>query len=159
MFDFLKKEKEEVLMAPINGKMISLEEVPDQVFASKMMGDGFGFINDSNKVYSPCDAEVTVLHSSKHAIGLRTKIGAEILIHIGLDTVNLNGEGFSVCVSKGQKVKKGDLLITYDKEFMIKKNINLITPLVITNYNDLKIEKIGNLGDVNVQTEILKIRK
>ena len=80
MFSLFSKET--VLYAPVNGKIIRIEDVPDQVFASKMMGEGVGFVNDGNEIYAPCDAKVIMVPSSKHAIGLKTKKGIELLIHM-----------------------------------------------------------------------------
>ena len=141
MFGF-KKNKECVLYSPVNGKTISLEEVPDKMFASKMMGDGIAFeLNDVN-LYAPCDGELTMVAHTFHAYGFKARNGAEILIHVGLDTVNLNGQGFICVKEKGSKVSVGELIAKVDLDFMKEKGINLITPMVITNSADYKFHCI-----------------
>jgi sugar PTS system EIIA component len=157
MFNFLKKET--TLFSPVNGKAIKIEDVPDQIFAKKMMGEGIGFINDENKIYAPCDSEVVLVASTKHAIGLKTKSGIEILIHVGLDTVNLNGEGLEVYVEVKDKVKAGDLLLSYEKDFMNKKGVDMTTPMVITNSNDFDIEVISSNKQVSTKDAVMKIIK
>ena len=157
MFNFLKKET--TLFSPVNGKAIKIEDVPDQIFAKKMMGEGIGFINDENKIYAPCDSEVVLVASTKHAIGLKTKSGIEILIHVGLDTVNLNGEGLEVYVEVNDKVKAGDLLLSYEKDFMNKNGVDMTTPMVITNSNDFDIEVISSNKQVSTKDAVMKIIK
>ena len=151
MFSLFSKET--VLYAPINGKIIRIEDVPDRVFASKMMGEGVGFVNDGNEIYAPCDAKVIMVPSSKHAIGLKTKKGIELLIHIGLDS-----EGFQVHVKENESVKRGQLLISYDKHLMEKKKINLITPLVITNSSEYIIEKLVEESRIGINDKALIIK-
>lgn len=158
MFDFFKK-KEPVLYAPIKGKCIALEEVPDQVFAQKMMGDGVAFIPHSNQVFAPCDATISMIASTKHAIGLVNQEGVEILIHIGLDTVNYQGKGFQLNVKKSQKVKKGDLLVTFDKEFFEKENVSLVTPMIITNHSNYVLEYSHINDDVQSSDKIIQYKK
>ena len=157
MFNFLKKET--ILYSPVNGKAIKIEDVPDQIFAKKMMGEGIGFVNDENKIYAPCDSEVVLVASTKHAIGLKTKSGIEILIHVGLDTVNLNGEGLEVYVEVKDKVKAGDLLLSYEKDFMNENGIDMTTPMVITNSNDFDIEVISSNKQVSTKDAVMKIIK
>ncbi len=157
MFEFLKKEI--VLYSPINGETIKIEDIPDQIFAKKMMGEGIGFINNEDKVYAPCDSEIVLVAKTKHAIGLKTKNGLEILIHVGLDTVNLNGEGLKVHVNVNDKVKAGDLLLSYDKDLMNEKGINMATPMVITNSDKFDIEIISCNGQVSTKDIVMKIEK
>ncbi|MGM0213087.1 PTS sugar transporter subunit IIA [Enterococcus sp. AZ109] len=137
MFNIFKK-KESVLTAPVSGTIIPIEEVPDQVFAQKMMGDGVAFQYNGMTIASPCNGTVKMIAETKHAIGITTDSGADVLIHIGLDTVALNGEGFEVAVSVGDKVTNGQTLITVDRELMQEKGIDLTTPMVVTNGNELK---------------------
>lgn len=158
MFDFFKK-KEPVLYAPIMGKCIALEEVPDQVFAQKMMGEGVAFIPSSNQVFAPCDAMISMIASTKHAIGLVNQDGVEILIHVGLDTVNYNGKGFQLNVKKSQKVKKGDLLMSFDKEFFERENVSLITPMIITNHSKYALEYIHINENVQQSDGTIKYKK
>ena len=108
-----------------NGKSVAIEDVPDEVFATKMMGDGIAVIPDEGKIYAPCDGTISmIMDNTKHALGIKTEDGIEMLIHVGLDTVNLLGEGFETHVATGDQVEAGELLITYDKEKLDKEGIN-----------------------------------
>jgi glucose PTS system EIICBA or EIICB component len=123
------------LASPIEGEIVELDKVPDEVFSDKLLGDGFAVVPKGNKVYAPADGEVTVLFPTKHAVAITTKEGLEVLIHVGIDTVSLNGEGFTAHVAQGDKVKKGDLLLTLDLELIGAKVKSLISPVIITNMN------------------------
>ena len=103
-----------VLLAPMDGWASPLAEVPDPVFAEKMMGDGLAIDPTGATLHAPCDGEIILLHDALHAVTLRAVGGAEILMHVGLDTVALGGKGFTAHVAKGQKVKAGDGLISFD---------------------------------------------
>ncbi|MBV7272276.1 PTS transporter subunit EIIC [Clostridiaceae bacterium UIB06] len=128
-----KTSSELVLFNPIEGEIIKLEEVPDIVFSEKLLGDGFAVIPKDNKVYSPVDGIIRVLFPTKHAIAIKTEEDIEILVHIGVDTVSLNGEGFTTHVKQGDKIRKGDLMISFDKQ-LIEKNVkSLISPVIITS--------------------------
>jgi sugar PTS system EIIA component len=123
----------ETIISPMTGKVVRLEDVPDKVFSQKLVGDGIAIEPAEGRVVSPLEGEVIQLFPTKHAIGIRGKNGLEVLIHIGLDTVELNGEGFQGHVEQGDKVQIGDLLLTVDMELIKKKSYNLISPVVITN--------------------------
>lgn len=131
-------EKLVTVCAPMAGKVIPLQEVPDEVFASGVTGQGAAILPEEDKAVSPCDAEVTVVFPSRHAIGLKTEEGLEILLHIGLNTVMLNGEGFQVLVKEGDKVKKGQELIHFDRTVIQKKGYSMISPVLITNTDEAK---------------------
>jgi len=135
MFGFGKKDSNDVV-APVTGKCVRIEEVPDQVFSTKMMGDGFAVIPESETVVAPMAGEIVMVPDSKHAFGMKTKSGVELLVHIGLDTVELNGEGFTVLSKQGSKVKAGDPVIRFDKAFMESKGINMITMTIFTGGYD-----------------------
>ncbi|QFT88659.1 Glucose-specific phosphotransferase enzyme IIA component [Bacillus sp. THAF10] len=135
---FGKKEQaptptEETVLAPINGKVTELTEVPDPTFSQKMMGDGIAIIPEDGEVVSPVNGEIIQFFHTKHAIGIRSESGAEILIHVGLETVSMNGEGFNGHVKEGDNVKVGDKLISFDLDLVKEKAENTITPIVITN--------------------------
>ncbi|MDT8716270.1 PTS transporter subunit EIIC [Clostridium sp. 19966] len=121
------------IYSPLSGEIVGLEEVPDAVFSQKTLGDGFAVKPSGNEIYAPADGEISVIFPTKHAIALTTDNGLELLVHIGIDTVELNGEGFTAHVNQGDKVKQGDLLITIDSKFIEEKGKSLITPVVITN--------------------------
>lgn len=135
MFGLLKKHKQKLnVAAPISGIFTNLEHVSDPVFAQKLMGDGFAIKPQPNKsiVYSPVEAKIVSLPESKHAVGLVTDDGDEILLHIGIDTVNLNGKGFTALVKLGDKVKKGQELIELNRQFLTTKDADLTTIVILT---------------------------
>ncbi|PEQ94368.1 hypothetical protein CN481_06715 [Bacillus sp. AFS006103] len=136
---------EKDFVMPIEGEIISITEVPDQVFSQKMMGEGFGIIPSKGTVVSPVDGEIMSVFPTKHAIGIISKQGYEILIHIGLDTVNLKGEGFNVLVKEGQRITKGQEILTFDLEFIKKSAPSAITPVIFTNLKKLNVKKQGHL--------------
>lgn len=124
------------LCAPVSGTVKALYDVPDKTFAEKVLGDGAAIIPEEGKVYAPADGTVANIMDSKHGIMFVTDNGAEVLIHIGLDTVNLKGKYFKSYVSDGDKVKKGTLLVEFDLEAIKGEGYNLITPMVVTNISD-----------------------
>lgn len=127
------KESEILIYAPMSGDVVPLDKVPDPTFSQKMMGDGIAIDATDGKVVAPVDGEVVQLFPTKHAIGLVTDSGLELLIHIGIDTVKLDGEGFEAHVQQGDKVKIGDPLITFDVDLIKKKAESHITPIIVTN--------------------------
>ncbi|MBO0413439.1 PTS glucose transporter subunit IIA [Enterococcus hulanensis] len=116
MFEKFKKKKTEAFFAPVDGNFVPLNEVSDPVFSQKMMGEGFGIKPTSAEIYSPIKGTITTIFQTKHAIGLTGKSGSEVLIHIGLDTVELAGEPFDVHVKEGQTVDEATLLVIADFE-------------------------------------------
>lgn len=122
-----------------DAKLISLDDVPDIAFSKRLVGDGIAFELRSDTIYSPCDGKIIMIANTKHAIGIQTKNGAQILIHCGLETVNLNGEGLMPLVKIEQNVKHGDPILKINIELMKEKNIKLITPVIVTNPNDYHI--------------------
>ena len=154
MFGFKKKERIVELASPVNGKMIDLKEVPDKVFASEMMGPGVAFISNDGKIYSPCDGELITVFPTKHAIGIKANNGAEILIHFGLDTVQLEGKGFRQVAKEGQRLKKGDLILDVDIVFLQKKGYAIETPMVITNSDEFYV-KVNKLAHVSTNTYVV----
>ncbi|GAA0597489.1 hypothetical protein GCM10009001_12080 [Virgibacillus siamensis] len=135
---------QEKILAPLSGTIKSLEDVPDPTFSQKMMGDGLAIDPTDGKVIAPLDGEIVQIFPTKHAVGILSDEGTEVLIHIGLDTVNLDGEGFEAHVKQGDKVKAGDPLVTFDVEFVRKKAAGVITPVIITNG-----EQVGFLEKTN----------
>lgn len=133
-FNLFKKEKKELqIYAPVSGKIIPIEEVPDPVFSQKMMGEGVAVIPMDGNIHAPVDGEVIQVAPTKHAVGILAKDGTEILIHVGLETVSLQGEGFQVAVQTGDKVLAGQLLIEVDWEYIKTHAKSTVTPIVITN--------------------------
>ncbi|KRO13788.1 phosphoenolpyruvate-dependent sugar phosphotransferase system EIIBCA [Lactobacillus helveticus] len=136
---------DEVITAPISGKVESLKDTNDKVFSSEMMGKGAAIIPESNEVVAPADGTITVSYPTGHAYGIKTSDGADILIHLGIDTVNLKGKGFESSIKQGDKVKKGDLLGTYDYELVKKEGYDPTVMVVVTNTNDYaEVKRITN---------------
>ncbi|MGO4889540.1 PTS glucose transporter subunit IIA [Anaerobacillus sp. MEB173] len=141
---FEKKEMKlkEVLLAPLTGKVLNIVNVPDPVFSQKLMGDGIAIEPTEGVVVSPIEGEVVQVFPTKHAIGIKGMTGTEVLIHIGLETVAMEGEGFETHIQEGDKVKAGEKLVTFDLELVKEKAKSTITPIVITNGDIIKnIEK------------------
>jgi len=130
---FSKKKIEEVWLNPVKGEVIPIDQVEDEVFSSKMMGDGFAVRPESNNVFSPLDGTIMKVFKTKHALLIKGSTGLEVIVHVGLDTVELGGEGFEVHVAKDQKVKAGDKLITADLAFIQSKGKPITSLVVITN--------------------------
>ena len=135
-FDKLFGKKLEGIYAPIAGKAVAITEVPDPTFAEGMLGNGIAIEPADGKVYAPCDATVDMMFDTGHAVSLVAESGAEILIHVGLETVGLEGKPFTVHVQNGDKVKKGQLLIEADLEAIKAAGLPTITPVLICNTND-----------------------
>lgn len=123
----------QVIASPAEGKVVQLSDVQDEAFASGKLGQGVALLPDGNTICAPADATVMSVFSTGHALGLLTNEGAEILIHVGMDTVQLEGKYFHPCVEAGQKVKQGDILLTFDREEIEAAGYSLITPIIITN--------------------------
>lgn len=135
-----KKEKKINFSMPVTGQVFTLDKTPDEVFSSKMMGDGFCVMPEDGRVYSPVDGHIVSIFPTNHCVGLKDENGYEWLIHFGMDTVKLNGQGFKMHVIADQKVVQGDLLFEVDL-IKIKPLIpSLITPVVLTNLGDKKID-------------------
>ena len=145
------------IKSPIKGKLIDITDVKDEAFSSKALGDGMAIIPADGKVCSPIDGEVVTMIDTNHAIGLETK-GVEILIHIGMDTVKLEGKHFKSNVKEGYKIKAGTLLIEFDKE-EIEKEYDITSPIIISNFTELKECIKNEPREVNVGDLIMTVIK
>ena len=143
MFDFFKKNKE--IVAPVTGKVVDLSEVPDEVFAQKLAGDGVAIVPTGNEIVSPADGTLTLLFGTGHAFAITMKNGIELLVHIGIDTVALSGKGFTKLVEQGVKVKAGTPIVRIEKEAIEAEGYSLITPVLVTN-PDVVSELKGAIG-------------
>ncbi|MDD6735131.1 MAG: PTS glucose transporter subunit IIA [Clostridiales bacterium] len=130
--------KTKTILSTQDGDCIMLDQVPDPVFAEKMLGDGVAVIPTDNVVKSPVDGVVVQVFDTLHAYSIQSSDGLDILVHIGLNTVELKGEGFSPKVKSGDKVKAGDVLCETDINFLREKGYEIYTPIVITNISDIK---------------------
>ncbi len=137
MFNFFKKkEKNHVIGSPAAGKAVALKEVNDPTFAEEMLGKGAAVIPEDGKIYAPADGVIGMVFDTLHAVSMTTDFGAEVLIHIGLDTVKMKGEGFTGHVNAGDHVKKGDLLLEVDLEKVKAAGYDIITPVLVCNTPD-----------------------
>ena len=142
MFGFFKNKNENVIYAPVKGTCIDITEVDDIGFSSKMMGDGVAIVPIEGIVTAPCDGKISMIFDTGHAFGMEANNGAEILIHIGIDTVNLNGEGFEILKKPGQKVKRGEPVIRFDLE-KVKKLYDTATMVIMTNGKNFVKTEVG----------------
>ena len=153
MFWFGKKNLK--LLAPLSGRVVPLEEVPDKVFAGKMLGDGVAIApDDDGLVVAPCDGELVALFPTGHAFGIRGHKGIEVLVHIGIDTVALEGEGFTLIAKAGSKVKAGDPIVRFDKAIVAAKAPSILTPVIITTGDRVKSFKAAS-GTVRAGKDVL----
>lgn len=157
--DALPEVSDNEILSPLAGKAIALEDVPDPTFAEGILGLGAAVEPSEGKITAPADGVVGTLFDTHHAIGLNLDNGAELLIHIGINTVELNGEGFTAHVSEGDRVKKGQTLITFDKELIASKGYKTVTPVIVTNpdeYSAVKRVADGNVTEKDVLIELAK---
>lgn len=152
------KEVKEIIYSPCKGRVGVLSETPDDTFAKEMLGKGIVIFPTDTKFYAPFDGEVQFVFDTKHALGLTTSNQTEVLLHIGIDTVHLKGEGFNVYVEAGQKVKKGDLLVEIDLQYIKEHAKSEATPLVFTSLKQEETIVVKKMGEVNALEEILEIK-
>lgn len=155
MFNFFKKKQIEVeFYAPMTGKVLELTEVPDPAFAEKMLGDGLAIEPTDGLVVAPVDGKVVQVFPTNHALGIETKEGLDVLIHLGIDTVELKGEGFERVIEEGAEVKVGDPLIKMDLVKIKELNKPVITPMIVTTM-DLVQDLSINEGDVQAGSDLV----
>ncbi|MBS4817122.1 MAG: glucose PTS transporter subunit IIA [Clostridium sp.] len=130
------KQDDKAVYSPLEGKLIPMTEVPDETFASKALGEGVAVIPEKGCVYAPFDGEVEMVYDTGHAIGLVREDGMEVLIHVGINTVELGGKYYTAKVSNGQKIKKGDLLLEFDMDEIAKAGYSMVTPVIVTNSDE-----------------------
>lgn len=140
-----------VLSCPIKGKILELSQVPDEMFSQGMMGSGYAIDPVEGKVYAPCDGVVATIFKTNHAVAIAADNGAEVLIHIGIDTVKMNGEGFKAHVKNGDRIKERQLLIEFDLDLIKARAKSHITPVVVTNSSEL--------NNVTINSSTISIRK
>lgn len=154
----IETEKDTVY-SPIKGEVIALSDVKDETFAGEVLGKGIGIVPAEGKVYAPFDGEVTTLFDTKHAVGLSTEDGLEILIHVGINTVELDGKGYTAHVAEGDKVSCGDLLLTVDLDAIKKAGYDITTPVIVTNSDDYSEVNALKTGDTAVSEAVIKVAK
>lgn len=146
-------DNDDQFVSPIKGEIKPITEVPDPVFAEKMMGDGFAILPEDGLIVSPVDGTIVNLFPTKHALGIESDTGREILIHVGIDTVKLEGKGFEALVAQGDRVKKGQPLLQVDLEYVQNNAPSIITPIVFTNLKEGETVKIEKKGKVESKEE------
>ena len=152
------KLEEETILSPIKGEVKPIEESSDAAFASGALGKGVVILPKEGKVYAPVTGTVTVLFPSLHAIGITSDAGVELLIHIGINTVQLNGEGFTAHIKQGDQIKQGQLLVEFDMNKIKEAGYSLETPVLVTNYADLKEVKNTNASSVQLQETLIEVK-
>ncbi|MDB6013076.1 MAG: phosphoenolpyruvate-protein phosphotransferase [Gammaproteobacteria bacterium] len=146
-----------ILVAPLAGWSTSLEEAPDAVFAGRMLGDGLAIDPVASTLYAPCDGELIAVPASRHAITLRTPEGAEILLHVGIDTVALAGEGFELHVRQGQRVRAGDRLLSFDIDLLARRAKSLLTPVIVLEGAGFKVSRRNENRELNVGDLLMEL--
>ncbi|MBO1911314.1 PTS glucose transporter subunit IIA, partial [Microvirga sp. 3-52] len=147
-------------VSPIQGELKPLSDVPDAVFAEKMMGDGFAIVPSEGTIVSPVNGKVVSLFPTKHAIGILADSGREILIHVGIDTVKLEGVGFEALVAQDDRIEIGQPLLQVDLDYIKEHATSIITPIIFTNLFEGEEIGINKLGHVDRQEEnIITIKK
>jgi phosphoenolpyruvate-protein phosphotransferase len=145
------------LVAPLAGWVAPLSEVPDAVFADKMLGDGVAIDPVRGELCAPCDGEIIALAKTYHAITIRAENGAEILLHVGLDTVALQGEGFEPIVKEGAHVRRGDLLLRFDLDLLVQRAKSLLTPIVVTNCDRFEVQAVSSGREIAIGEALFEI--
>ncbi len=148
-----------VVGAPIAGSLVSIKEVSDPTFGEEILGKGVAIIPSDNRIYAPVDGKVATVFPTGHAVAVVGNDGMEILIHVGLDTVKLNGEHFTIHAEEGQEVKKGDLLLEADLEQIKAAGYDIITPIVICNTDEFTEIQPEEPKTVAPGEDIMKLRK
>jgi len=155
MFGFLKRKVRDVY-APVDGQIVALESVNDEVFSTKMVGDGVAIMPITGSFTAPIEGKVSKIFPTNHAYSIKSDKDLEVMVHIGLDTVELNGQGFTRIANEGDSVKVGDVIIEVDLNYVKEHAKDTITPIIILEESDVKnIEK--NLAVVKCQDKIMEV--
>lgn len=147
------------IIAPLSGEIVNIEDVPDVVFAERIVGDGIAIKPAGNKIVAPVDGTIGKIFETNHAFSIESDDGIELFVHFGIDTVELKGEGFKRIAEEGQSVKNGDIVIEFDLALLEEKAKSVLTPVVISNMDEIKeLTKLS--GTVTVgQTVIMRVKK
>jgi PTS system beta-glucosides-specific IIC component len=143
--------------APVTGRVIALSDVKDEAFSSGALGQGVAIEPSEGKIYAPLDGEITTFFPTGHAIGIMGNNGAEVLIHVGMDTVELNGNGFTPKKKQGDKVKKGDLLLEVDLEGVKAAGKETVTPIIVTNTDEFAAVAPAEPGEVTHGDDVITL--
>ena len=161
-FDSLKKimnfNNDHVIKAPLTGEIIPIEEVPDPIFANKIVGDGIAINPTSIFIDAPCDGDISKIFETNHAFSMETLFGVELFVHFGIDTVQLKGKGFRRIAREGEKIKLGDPVIAVDLIFLKKKAKSVITSIIISNMDDVSYLKKFSGSVISGKDDLLFVK-
>jgi PTS system D-glucosamine-specific IIA component/PTS system glucose-specific IIA component len=132
---YMTTPKKRFILAPCNGRTIAITKVPDPVFSEKMTGDGLAILAESDEILAPCTGKITLFFATKHAFAITTDDGIQVLVHVGLNTVILDGKGITALHQPGDHVQAGEPVLELDLDYLKKNDINLISPVIIVNYD------------------------
>ena len=158
----MKKEKEVpglgggVIYSPADGKILSLSLVEDEVFSAGILGDGVAIVPTTGEIFAPCDGVVDAIFDSRHAVSMTSDFGAELLIHCGIDTVELKGLGFELAISQGCHVKRGELLLRFDPNLLKERGYYTTTPVIVVNADSYVLEK-AETGPVRTGESLMRL--
>lgn len=152
-------DEENTIYSPVAGKVIELEKVKDPTFAAGVLGKGFAVVPNEGKVYAPFDGTLELLYDTKHALGLTSKDGVEVLIHVGINTVELKGAHYTAYAASGEQIKRGQLLLEFDIPKIEKAGYDITTPVIVTNTEDYKEVRIEKTGKTDVSEKIMVVEK
>ncbi|KGQ70942.1 PTS glucose transporter subunit IIA [Chelonobacter oris] len=153
------KGAEVEIYAPLSGEIVNIEDVPDVVFSEKIVGDGIAIRPTGNKIVAPIDGVIGKIFETNHAFSMESREGVELFVHFGIDTVELKGEGFTRIAEEGQEVKKGDTIIEFDLAVLEAKAKSVLTPVVISNMDEISSIEKSSGPVVLGETVILKLKK
>ena len=161
LFKSWKKQEvqEKAAFSPVSGELVPLETVSDAVFAEKSLGDGVAVIPTDGSLYAPADGTISVFFPTGHAIGMTTDDGVELLIHVGMDTVQLEGKGFRPFAKEGDRVTKGQKLLEFDMELICKEGYSLVTPVLITNTDEFSDISITSECHIDPQSILMTVTR
>lgn len=159
LFKKLFGKKTDEIAAPVKGQAVSIKEVSDPTFSEEILGKGIAIRPSEGKVYAPCDATVDMMFETGHAVSLLADCGAEILIHVGLDTVNLKGKHYTIHAAAGDKVTEGTLLMEFDKDAIIAEGYDVITPVIVCNSGDYTTFNVHTGKDVIPGDVLIELAK
>lgn len=148
-----------VVSAPVSGMIVPLTDVADPTFAQGILGQGAAIIPSEGRIVAPADGTIDVMFDTGHAVSMTTADGTEVLIHVGLDTVQLKGEHYKACCKMGDQVKKGDLLIEFDPEAVRAAGYDVVTPVIICNSDGYSAIKAAPTGEILAGDTLLKLKK
>lgn len=153
-----KDTSEKMIYAPLTGEAVSLGQVNDETFSAEMLGKGMAVIPSQGKVYAPFDGKAETVFPTKHALGLKSDQGVELLIHVGLETVALNGKYFTSHIQDGQRVKQGELILEFDLEGIKSEGYDIVTPIIVTNSGDYSEVVSLSKGKVQKMEPVLEVK-